>query len=125
MYFTKYTNNFNRVLVGTLYCVLIIFASLSIMSEFLFGLVYLYQSFISLLYSFTYLVLCLNFDNEILNICEKIGFIVRSSRKYKFYLLFLCIGLFILSLLIMSTQESNWQEQQTWIINASKNELAC
>jgi len=53
------------------------------------------------MFAIAYLIACLNFDNEILNVCEKIGFVVRSSRKYKFYVLFLCLGLFVLSLMIL------------------------
>ena len=122
MYFTKYTQQVNKPWVITLYSLLGIYLVLTILAQFLYGLLYIYQSFISILFSLTYLVLCLNFDNEILNLCEKIGFIVRSSRKYKFMLFFICLGLFVLALIIVNSQSQSWSIQM-WIINASKVSL--
>jgi len=122
MYFTKYTETLNKKLIVALYILLFVWTIVCVFSMFLFGLVYLYQSFISMLYSFTFLVFCLNYDNEILIYCEKVGFIIRLARKYQFYLLFLCIGMFMAMIMLIGTVGNNWQEQYTWIINASRNE---
>ena len=103
----------------SLYALLTVLTLIVVFSMWVFGLVYLYQSLVSILYSFSFLVLCINFDNEILDKCEKIGFIVRSSRKYKFYLLFACIGFFIFSVFTMSVSETDWKSEQKWIMNAS------
>lgn len=97
MYFIRYTEKVNHVLVIMLYSLLGAFTLVLVFGIFVLGQTYIYQSFISMLFSFIFFVLCINFDNEILDRCEKIGFIVRSSRKYKFYLFFLCIGLFIIA----------------------------
>jgi hypothetical protein len=47
------------------------------------------------LYGGMVLVISMNFDTSIHLLCEKIGFIIETSRKYKFYLFFLCLGLFV------------------------------
>ena len=48
-----------------------------------------------LLYGIVFLVLVINFDKSIHRQCEKTGFELEPSRKYKFYLFFLCIGLMV------------------------------
>ena len=53
--------------------------------------------------------------------CEKTGFIVQSSRKYKFYLFFLCIGLFIISMVYYNCELDNWTMPQTWVVNVADN----
>ena len=53
--------------------------------------------------------------------CEKTGFIVQSSRKYKFYLFFLCIALFIISLVYYNCEFDNWTMPQTWVVNVADN----
>ena len=69
-----------------------------------------------------YFILCANFDAVILTYCEQIGFILRSSRKYKFYLLFLCMGLFIIGVVVLEANMDSWADQQLWIINATAND---
>jgi len=68
---------------------------------------------------------CIAMDDEILELCEKIGFTVRTSRKYKFYLLFTNIGLFIFGIVLVQTKSDSWEEQQNWISNASDNNVTC
>ena len=60
-----------------------------------FGLLYYYQIVVSTLFSFVYLVIVIRFDDEILKLLEKTGFIVKSSRKYKFYLIFITMLAFM------------------------------
>jgi len=55
-----------------------------------------------------FLVVCLNFDKEIHKLCEKTGFIVQSSRKFKFYLFFLSICLFVVALVYYNAEVDNW-----------------
>lgn len=117
MYFIRYTEKVNKGLVITLYSLLFLLTLFLVFGVFILGQTYIYQSIISVLFSFIYFVICINFDNEILDRCEKIGFIVRSSRKYKFYLFFLCIGLFICAQAMTQTLNVGWQNEQTWVIN--------
>ena len=86
---------------------------------YLFGILYLYQALVSMLYTACFIIACLNFDGEITAYCEKIGFIIKSSRQLKFDMLFICLGLFVLMIVLTSAQQINWAEQQIWIINAS------
>ena len=74
-----------------------------------FGLLYFYQSAISFLYSGIFLAFCIALDSEILQTCESLGFIVRASRKYKFYLLFSTIGMFVSGIVIMNTKINAWE----------------
>ena len=83
------------------------------------GTIFIYQNVIGLLYGLIYLVLCLNFDREIHRLCEKTGFIVQSSRKYKFYLFFTCIALFITALVYYNCEIDSWTMPQTWVVHAA------
>lgn len=62
MYFQKYTVEPNWVLVVVLYSILVMITALTIYGTFLFGIDYLYQSAVSLLYSMTFLIIVVNFD---------------------------------------------------------------
>jgi hypothetical protein len=50
---------------------------------------------------------------------------VRSSRKYKFYLLFFSIGLYVVGLILIESNQDEWAEQQFWIININNNIKEC
>lgn len=54
--------------------------------EHQFGLMYYYQAVVSILYAIIYLTISIQFDAQILRLCEKIGFIVSESRALKFEL---------------------------------------
>ena len=119
MTFQKYSVEINYILVMGLYFLLIVVTVLTIYGTFLFGINYLYQSMVSMLYSVTFFIIIVNFDAKILTMCEQIGFIVRSSRKYKFYLLFISIGLYVIGLILLDNNQTDWSDQQIWIINVS------
>lgn len=99
MYCMKYTENVNTILVYSLFTLLGAMGIWIIIAGLYLGTIYIYQNVIGSLYGVIFLVLCMNFDTEIHRMCEKTGFIVQSSRKYKFYLFFLCIGLFVIAMI--------------------------
>jgi hypothetical protein len=119
MYCMKYAENVHSSLVNFLFALLGLVTVWIIIAGLYTGTIFIYQNAIGLLYGLIYLVLCLNFDREIHKMCEKTGFIVQSSRKYKFYLFFLCIGLFIVTLVYYNCEIDNWTMPQTWVVNVS------
>ena len=64
MYFQKYIeeNKINYKLVVSLYSVLGVMTLLTFYGTFLFGVVYIYQNIVSLLYSITFFIIIVNFD---------------------------------------------------------------
>lgn len=108
MYCMKYAETVNKSLVATLFTTLILMGIWVIFSGLYNGTIYIYQNIIGMLYGFIALVLCMNFDTEIHKLCEKTGFIVQSSRKYKFYLFFTCIGMFVVSLIYYVSELDEW-----------------
>lgn len=54
--------------------------------------------------------------------CMKTGFIVQSSRKYKFYLFFLCIAMFLVSMVYYNCEYENWTMPQEWVVNVANVE---
>ena len=108
MYCMKYAENVNKKVVITLFVLLFVYSCLVVFAGVFTGTVYIYQNIIGMLYGLIFLVLCLNFDTEIHRMCEKTGFIVQSSRKYKFYLFFLCIGLFVVCLIYYNSELDYW-----------------
>ena len=108
MYCMKYSENNHSTLAKFLFCILSGMAVWIVIAGLYTGTIYIYQNVIGLLYGVIYLVLCLNFDREIHKMCEKTGFIVQSSRKYKFYLFFMSIGLFCVSLVYYNCELDAW-----------------
>lgn len=121
MYCMKYAEKVNTALVMSMFVGLGLVTVWIIIAGLYTGTIFIYQNVIGLLYGLIYLVMCLNFDREIHKICEKTGFIVQSSRKYKFYLFFTCIGLFIVSLVYYNCELDNWTMPQTWVVNVADN----
>lgn len=121
MYCMKYTEKINYQLVTLMFLGLAGITGWIIVAGLYTGTIFIYQNVIGLIYGLIYLVLCLNFDREIHKMCEKTGFIVQSSRKYKFYLFFLCIGLFMISLVYYNCELDTWTMPQTWVVNVGDN----
>jgi hypothetical protein len=104
MYCMKYAEKVNNLLVGFLFTLLTLMGFWIVLSGLYNGTIFIYQNVIGMLYGFIMLVLALNFDTEIHRLCEKTGFIVQSSRKYKFYLFFVCIGMFVVALIYYNSE---------------------
>lgn len=121
MYQMKYKESVNKPLVGFLFTMLTIAAGWIVLAGLYTGTIFIYQNVIGAIYGMIFLVMCLNFDREIHKMCEKTGFLVQASRKYKFYLFFLCIGLFIVSMVYYNCEYENWTMPQTWVVNTANN----
>jgi len=78
-----------------------------------------------LLYGIMFLVLVMNFDKSIHRQCEKTGFELEPSRKYKFYLFFLCIGLMSAISIYYMSQSDYWITPLSWILNMTDTEVEC
>eukprot|EP00349_Pseudokeronopsis_sp_Brazil_P000047 CAMPEP_0202956488 /NCGR_PEP_ID=MMETSP1396-20130829/993_1 /ASSEMBLY_ACC=CAM_ASM_000872 /TAXON_ID= /ORGANISM="Pseudokeronopsis sp., Strain Brazil" /LENGTH=477 /DNA_ID=CAMNT_0049673519 /DNA_START=6 /DNA_END=1439 /DNA_ORIENTATION=- len=125
MYRMKYAYEVNKC-VNSLCVVLIsVLSAWIVLAGMYCGVSYIYQNIIGMLYGLIYLVLCLNFDKEIHKMCEKTGFIVQTSRKYKFYLFFLCIGLFIFIMIYYNSNLKYWTMPQSWVVNVSLDQQQC
>jgi hypothetical protein len=108
MYCCKYVEKVNWPLVYGLFAFQGLFGVWAFISGLYAGTIYIYQNVVGLIYGFIYLVLCMNFDVEIHRICEKTGFVVQSSRKYKFYLFFTCIACFVVGLVYYNSELDYW-----------------
>jgi len=98
MYLSKYSANQNTLLVYFLYFLIICCSLLMTFVSAASGRTYFNQTLISVFFSFSYLVMAILLDDIVLILSENIGFIVRQSRKYKFLLLFFCIGMLAISI---------------------------
>jgi len=96
MYRFKYTKQktdiWNKCVTGFFIFLLVLLMIWSYFSGAALGLNYIYQSFMGQMVGFIYLVFALAFDKEIHRLCEKSGFIVKTSRGLKFDILFACIA---------------------------------
>ena len=100
----KYSEKVNYYLIYFLFFLLTLMGVWIVVGGLYTGTIFIYQNIIGMLYGLIFLVLFMNFDTEIHKLCEKTGFIVQSSRKYKFYLFFLCIGLFVVALVYYNSE---------------------
>ena len=82
------------------------------------GVNYLHSSFMSVIFALVYLGVTLYFDDEIMHFCEKLGFIQKTSRYYKFYTLFASMILFICVSILCAGIRDTWVEHTDWLINS-------
>lgn len=92
MHKVKYVQEVNYKMVYFLYGALAVITGITCFGLILFGMVYLYQIMVTVLCSVAFGIIVVSFDAQILAKCEQIGFIVRTSRQNKFYILFISIG---------------------------------
>ena len=92
MYHVKYVQEVNYKMVYLMYFTLAIITGITCFGLILFAVVYLYQILVTVLFSIAFGIIVVSFDAQILAKCEQIGFIVRTSRQNKFYILFISIG---------------------------------
>jgi hypothetical protein len=89
------------------------------------GTTFIYQEFMGLLYGLLFLVFTLTFDSSIHRYCELTGFQLEPSKKYKFYLFFLCLGLFSILLVYYSEECEDWITPKMWLDNTIDQEKVC
>lgn len=84
MYQIKYSESINwcKVAFWSTMVFLLTFATGALLV--LYGLNYIYQEVLTVIVCIIYLILAVNYDNKILNFAERLGFIIRTSRKLKF-----------------------------------------
>jgi hypothetical protein len=125
MYCMKYTERPKKVLGRVLLVLVFLFAAVDFFSGLYTGQVYIYSNIAGGIYGLIFLVIAMNFDLEIHKMCEKTGFVLASSRRNKFYLLFVSMALFAVSLMYYTSERDSWTMPQSWIINASVGQLNC
>lgn len=112
MYFINYSAVVNWYLVYTLYSILIIWNVIVFFGMYCFGVLFIYEAIISIIYNISFVMVCINFDAYIVDIVYKVGFIIDHSREKKFEILFLCLSLFASSLLLFLTIKGHqWADQ--------------
>ena len=72
------------------------------------GITFLLESFIGGVYGILYTLALIEFDSYIHELCEKTGFIVRKSRRFKFYVFFACLGLFTATIIYFNCEIVQW-----------------
>lgn len=66
-----------------------------------------------------YLVLSLQFDNELHMLVEKSAFIQKQSRKYKFRILFFISGIMVITIIYFNLDYTQWQRPPIrWYTNS-------
>ena len=88
------------------------------------GTNYIYQNVVGQLCGLVYLIFCLTFDDEIHRYCEKLGFIMKSSRSRKFHVFFFALACLVLGFAYYAAL-SDLSMPLYWIVNATKNEEIC
>lgn len=78
----------------------------------------MYQTFITVIYTFLYLLFTFAFDDEIKQLSEETGFYKRTSRTQKFRMFFIGIAMFVVSTIIVKSSSDIWIQQLNWMQNA-------
>jgi hypothetical protein len=111
----KYAEKVNKQLVYIMFGGIIVFSLFLMLAAIHHGTAFLYQEFMGLLYGGIFLVAVMNFDKAIHRSCEKVAFQLETSRRDKFYLLFLCLGLFVLLYIYYVGQTETWITPLEWM----------
>lgn len=85
------------------------------------GSTYILESLLGGVFGFAYMMVLIYFDGQIHELCENTGFIVKQSRKYKFYVFFACLGLLSFAIIYYNADLTNWRVEQKWILNIMKS----
>ena len=115
MYQMKYAEKVNKQIVCIMFAGLLVFTLFLLLAAIHQGTTFLYQEFMGLLYGGIFLVAVLNFDKVIHRKCEKVAFQLETSRREKFYLLFVCLGLFSLLYIYYVGQTETWITPLEWV----------
>lgn len=84
------------------------------------GTAFYLQSITGVVYGVLYTALCLTLDSEIHRISELSAFIIKTSKKYKFYFLFVSLVAFCCVLVYYNAELITWRVPQKWIINSQE-----
>ena len=82
------------------------------------GVTFYLESIIGAVYGMIYCSICIMFDNEIHRFAEMTAFIVKTSKKYKFYCLFFVLFIFACTLVYYNSELITWRPPQQWILNS-------
>lgn len=114
-FFYKYTTNPNRTVFFCSEALILILLCFATVMNMVIGSGYLYQCILTYMYTFIYLSVLIIYDRDIMAFCEEAIFIKRTSRIYKFKILFYIIILFIIASVIVADSTPIWVSQQEWL----------
>lgn len=119
MYKVKYTEKVNYSTV----CILFFLITMNIIALcfllLLFGLNYMYQQVITLVYSIIYMMIVIQYDNQILKFSERLGFRVRTARNLKFTMMIVSILMLVFNFFILKLNQDRLSDTFLWIINST------
>lgn len=89
------------------------------------GLNYLSQELLTVVLSILYLMFVINYDNQILEFAEQLGFLARKAKKLKFQMMVICIIMLLVYYWVTLFSEGLLSSKLEWILNASFQESHC
>ena len=108
----------------SLYILVGLFSYLSIMT-LVFNIMsannFIYQNILGVIIAIIIIILFVILDNSISVLCLKLGFFVKSSKKYKFIFLIVLLLLFSICMAFALIVEENTLIQSTWVLNYKVN----
>lgn len=115
----------NNVATGIISFVWLILFFLIKLGRLLFGTQFLFQMLITDLYGISYLVLCMNFDKDIVWFIESLGFDLIKSRELKFRVFFFLLWIVIINIILASRDNDLKSNSIVWLINLNSKADQC
>ena len=115
VYFYKYAEKKNFILISCLLaanCILMLLTSFAL---FMLGQTFLFESTVGIIYSTLFALVCLNIDEPFSKYCEKLAFDIYMSRRYKFYALFTCMGVFVVNIIQRRFMLDHYRILHNWV----------
>jgi hypothetical protein len=108
LYLKKYSRFAHNTMSFIMFAIEIALIILIMLAGLILGHAYIFQGIIGIIYGILFVILCLQFDNEIHLLIENAAFLMKKARLYKFYVLFLIIGAFVLVLIYFNLDLERW-----------------
>mmetsp|Transcript_9010 Transcript_9010/g.10179 ORF Transcript_9010/g.10179 Transcript_9010/m.10179 type:complete len:256 (+) Transcript_9010:541-1308(+) len=120
MFLIIYSKSNHRILAGFLLSFLAFYIIIQAILLNYLGTVFYLESLVGVVYGVIFTALCLNLDSEIHRIAELTAFIIKTSKKYKFYFLFFSLISFTAAVIYYNAELITWRVPQIWIINSQE-----
>lgn len=120
MFFIIYSKVNHRILAGVLLTLLgVVILIQAVLLNYL-GTVFYLESLIGVVYGVIFTAIWLSLDSEIHRTSELTAFIIKTSKKYKFYFLFFSLIAFTAAVIYYNSELITWRVPQVWIINSQE-----
>lgn len=115
IYIYEYAEHKNYLLISICFVSAGILLFSTALALFFLGQTFLFSSTVGIIYSTIFAIACMDQDHVINKYCEKLAFDIKKSRRYKFYILFICTAMFAVVFILYRFAVGDYRTHPEWI----------